>query len=150
MKKFKYRLTLTIKILLILGLLVACGCFVLQIIRFAKGNVITTYNYISAILCLVLSAAFIVTSISVLVNSGFTFTDKALKINWGIIKSEFPYSAIVRAVNFTKSGQFVMYLKDDSYFVVYVDESDYTAFADALAKKNERISYEINTEEIKP
>ncbi len=150
MKKFKYRLTLTIKILLILGLLVAGGCFVLQIIRFAKGNVISTYNYISAILCLVLSIAFIVVAISVLLSSGFTFTDKALKINWGIIKSEFPYSSIVRAVNFTKSGQFVMYLKDESYFVVYIDEKDYVAFAEALAEKNERITYEINTEEKRP
>lgn len=150
MKKFTYRLTTAIKILLIIGLLIAVGCLVMQIIRFAKGNVVSVYNYISAILCIALSLAFIVTSASVLFHSGFTFKDNALKINWGIIKSEFPYSSIVKVVNFTKSGQFVMYFKDDSYFVVYIHEKDYSTFAEALSEKNEHIDYEINTEEKKP
>ncbi len=144
-KKFKYNLTTTVKILLYVGLALAATCLVWNVVRMFNGSITDDYDYISVILALGLSVAFLVIATGVLINSAFTLKEKTLVVNWGVLKNSFNYSEIINVTYYKIPNKLVIYFKDETWFNIVISPAEYSEFADCLRQMSKRITYEENS-----
>lgn len=149
MKKYKYTFPITALIFLILGCLAAIACFVLNVIRFSNllsQNVeITLYNYISIILSVLLSLAFLVIAISAYFNSYYSIKDKKVVLRWGIVKNVLDLNNVKEIKLLTNNSKLELIFNDDTYFVVATRSEWYESFIDDIKAEMPNILFTQET-----
>lgn len=149
-KQFKYKLTKLLWILFIAGLLIAGACVFLNVKRFIgllQTNDKETYNYISSILSSVVGFLAFVFIPPAMFSSKYVITDKQLLACWGLVKNRFEINDITTITHFRKTEKLVVYFADDSYTVIIISPEEFNDFANALKEVNNKIFYQLNTED---
>ncbi len=154
MKKYKYKFSNLIIVVLILGCVLAVGALTLNAYRFIsnvkQNNELLLYDYLSLILVIALSVAFIVCAIWALLNSHYQITDKAVILKWGLIKTTILASDIVEIKLITTKNRLELIFKDESYFIVVIQNNSFNDFVDELRSKFPKIAFvQISEEEAK-
>lgn len=152
-KKYKYKFTKSFYIIGILGSVIALACIVINAIRFiglsSKQIVPGFYEYVSLILSVLLSIAFIVFIITAIKSSYYQITDKQVILKWGIIKNKIDISDVKEIKFITNTQKLELTFEDDSYFVIAVSSEWKEDFVDELRKTFPKIPYIQETEEEK-
>lgn len=150
MKKYSYKFTTLQIVLFCLGILAAVVCITLNVIRLLEISVAETsgtYDYISAILAIVVGVVGIVVLIPMLACSKYIITNDKLITRWGIITSEIKISDITRVTIYRASQKLVVsYDAKYSSSVINIDKDLFENFCDELKAKNDKIFYCLNTE----
>ena len=152
-KKYKYKFTKSFYIIGILGGVIALACIVINAIRFiglsSKQIVPGFYEYVSLILSVLLSIAFIVFIITAIKSSYYQITDKQVILKWGIIKNKIDISDVKEIKFITNTQKLELTFEDDSYFVIAVSSEWKEDFVDELRKTFPKIHYIQETQEDK-
>ena len=152
-KKYKYKFTKSFYIIGVLGSIIALACIAINAIRFiglsSKEIVPGFYEYVSLILSLILSIAFIVFIVTAIKSSYYQITDKQVILKWGIIKNKSDISSVKEIKLITNTQKLELIFDDDSYFVIAVSTEWKEDFVDELRKNFPKIPYIQETEENK-
>ena len=136
MKKYKYTFPTTALVFLILGCIASIACFTLNVIRFSNllsQNVeITLYNYISIILSVLLSLAFLVIAITAYFNSYYLVKDKKVVLKWGVVKNVIDLKEIKEIKLLTNNLKLELIFNDDTYFVIATRSEWFESFIDEI------------------
>lgn len=151
MNKYKFKFgKLTIGLMLV-GIVVAILCLVLNIIRFLNlinGNFeLSLYNYLTLIITATLSIGFIVIVLCAYFNSYYKITDKNLILRFGIIKNEFNLTDIKEVRLLTQKSKLELLFKDESYFIVSTNANWFETFVDEIKEKCPKIEFVQFSEE---
>lgn len=142
MKKYPYKFTPLIKVLFILGIVLAVAVIVVNAIKFAKTEVVDTYSYITLINTVVVSVFALVLLFSILFNSKFILDDTLLTLRWGFIKNQYKIVSITKLVKLDASNKLILYYDDENYIVVYIAPEIFDEFSKDLVEKNKNIVVE--------
>jgi hypothetical protein len=136
MKKYKYTFPTTALVFLILGCIASIACFTLNVIRFSNllsQNVeITLYNYISIILSVLLSLAFLVIAITAYFNSYYSVKDKKVVLKWGVVKNVIDLKEVKEIKLLTNNLKLELIFNDDTYFVIATRSEWFESFIDEI------------------
>ncbi|MBQ7407788.1 MAG: hypothetical protein IJW13_00725 [Clostridia bacterium] len=149
MKKFSYKFTNTIKILFVIGLIVALLCIVVNAKRFYEllhFEEAIPYNFISAALPILIGVLAFVFIIPAITSSCYIIDGDTLISKWGLVKSKTSAFDIERVTHFRKTDKLVVSLKDQTYFVICIKSEEYDSFVDCLKQANKKIFFALNTE----
>ena len=152
MNKFKYKFNLKIILVIVLGYALSLACLIMNIIRIintVQAGETGPYAIISIAVALLMSLAFIVIITSLLIDSSYVFEDKLLAIKFGLIKSTIDYSKIKQIVWFKENNKLTLYLSDESFTNVVINDNEYEAFAKTLQEKSPSISFHIEIDSTK-
>ena len=150
---YKYKFSKIFYIIAIVGSILAVGCIIVNVVRvinlLSNGYALGFYEYVSLILAIVLSVAFILFIITALIKSYYQITDKAVVLKWGIIKNTVDISDVKEIKFITNKNKLELTFEDESYFIIVVDDRWKEAFIDELKTKFPNIPYIQETEEDK-
>lgn len=149
MKKFNYKFTKLLFILLILGLLIAVLCLGLnikRIIEIVKANDLVIQNIASAGLAALVGLIGIIVIVPVFFSSRYEITNTDLITRRGIIVTKIKLNTITRITFFRVTKKLVLYYNQADYVVIVIDEKDYNDFVDAIKEHNKKVFYAIETE----
>lgn len=145
MKKYRYKFPAYAVVIILIGFLVAIACSVWNVLRFVgnirKNNELTVYNYLSFILAILLSLAYIVLAAAALINSNYVITEKTVVLRWGLIKNVIDLREIKEIKLDGVKHRLELVYEDDSYFLIATDEEWYEAFVDELREKFPKIPF---------
>lgn len=145
MKKFKYKFSRLLTILLIAGIVLAVSCIALNLIRiinFAKSNVgLSVYNVFSLIIVLLLSLFFIVFAIFALIKSYYVITEKGVNFKCGFIVTKIDASEVKEIKYEAFKNRLELVFNDESFFVIVVETRSYEPFIDEFRSKFNKIPY---------
>ena len=151
MKIFKYKFTKLTISLIYVGIAL---CFIgigINIYSILTSNIKESANIIYPIiqytLMFLIPVVLLVLLISLVLSSYYSIDDKTLKTSFGIIKSKYDITEIQAIVLDRTTNKLVVYLKNDTFFVIVVKEDWYQDFIDALCKANPKIEYSIRSKE---
>ena len=147
MKKFKYKFKPWIVVLLSIGVIVAAAGIGINVYRLAANKHPDSYTLVSYIIALVISIAGGATFVSILVSSYYTVTDDELVLCWGFLKNRLAIKSIKRVVLNQSTDKLALYYNEDNFFVMDAKTVDPTVIADLLRKKNDRIIFEITSDD---
>ena len=152
-KNYKYQFSKVFYIVAIVGSLLALGCIAINVIRligFLSKNVAPGfYEWVSIIISVLLSIAFIVFIVAAIINSTYQITDKSVVLKWGVIKNVIDLSEVKQIKFTTNKNKLELVFEDESYFIIVVANDQKQAFIDEITKKFPNISYLQETEEEK-
>ena len=152
-KNYKYKFSKIFYIVAIVGSILALGCIAVNVVRVvnlsSKGYALGFYEYVSLILAVVLSIAFLVFIVTALIKSYYQITDKAVILKWGIIKNKVDISDVKEIKLITNKNKLELTFEDESYFIIVVDDKWKESFIDELRSKFSNIPYVQETEEDK-
>lgn len=152
-KKYKYKFTKSFYIIGVLGGVIALACIAINVVRFiglsSKQIVPGFYEYVSLILSVILSIAFIVFIITAIKSSYYQITDKQVILKWGIIKNKVDIFDVKEIKFITNTQKLELIFEDDSYFIIAVSSEWKEDFVDELRKNFPKIPYIQETEEEK-
>lgn len=149
MKKYSYKFTPLNIVFFCLGILAAVACIALNVRRLLEisaAETSGTYDYISAILAIVIGAAGMIILIPAIGCSKYIITNDKLITRWGIIASEIKLSDITRVTVYRTSLKLVVSYNAKEYAVINIDKNLFENFCDELKAKNDKIFYCLNTE----
>lgn len=153
MKKYKFKFNALTLILMVVGILIAIGCLVVNVLRLINkinGNYgFTIYEYISFPLIGLLAIGFIVIIICAYFNSYYKITDETVVLRFGIIKNVIELKEIREVRLLTKKSKLELIFKDESYFVIATNPDWFESFVDEIKVKKPNISYVQISEETK-
>jgi len=149
MKKFNYKFTKLLFILLLIGLLIAVLCLglnVKRIIEIVKANDLIAKNIMSAGLAALVGLIGIIVIVPVFFSSRYEITNTDLITRRGIIVTKIKINTITRITFFRATKKLVLYYNQSDYVVIVIDEKDYNDFVDAIKEQNKKVFYAIETE----
>lgn len=155
MRKFKYKFTTTVKILLALAVVAGVGCFLIngwRIASLAAAGKSAASDYFAAAFSAFIGILTIVVMTSVIFNSYYTVTDKAFVARYGFFKNTIELSkvtALTRIKREKKSpddktkefDRLELHFNAEDFFVINAKPEEYAELAGELKKKNSAIAY---------
>ena len=139
LKKYKYKFNKSFYAIAIIGTVVAIACLVLNLIRFIKLNekdiVPGFYEYVSLVLSVVLSIAFLIFVVSSFINSYYAIEDVGVILKWGVIKNTIKASDIKQIKLITDTDSLELVFEDESYFLIAINKSEQELFINELKQK---------------
>ena len=152
MKKYKFKFSSLILILMLVGILVAIACIFANVYRLVvkiNGNYeFTFYEYISFPLIALLSIGFIVIVVMAFFNSYYTITDDSVVLKFGILKNVIDLKQVTEIRLLTKKSKLELIFKDESFFVVATNSDWFESFVDEIKQKQPKIAFvQISEEE---
>jgi len=149
MKSYKYKFSTFAIILMIVGLLLSIGCIVLNLVRYISRideGTISTYDWISLAIILIISIVFIVIVTSMLISTKYTITDKEIVLSYGIIKNPIKISEIKEIKLHVKNKRLELIFDDESYFNIIIKEEWFEDFVNELKLKSSNIIFSQESE----
>lgn len=152
MKKYKFKFNKLTLILMVVGILVAVACVVLNVYRLINkinGDYeLTIYEYISFPLIGLLAIGFIVIVVLAFFNSYYKIADETVTLNFGIIKNVIDLKEVTEIRLLTKKSKLELIFKDESYFVIATNPDWFESFVDEIKQKQPKIAFvQISNEE---
>ena len=153
MKKYKFKFTNLILILMLVGVLVAIGCIVANVFRlFAKINgsyELTIYEYISFPIIFLLAIGFIVIVVFAFLNSYYQIKDEKVILKFGIIKNVIELKDVTEIRLLTQKSKLELIFNDESYFVIATNPDWFDSFVDEIKQVRPKIAFVQVSEETK-
>ncbi len=153
MKKYKYKFTPLVIVLLIALLVIAVCCIGLNVYRLVdnilKNNEINFYSWISYAVIILLSIIAIVLVISIFVKSYYEITEKAVILRWGLIKNEIDLKMVKQIKLSAVNHKLELIFEDESFFVILTNELWFEDFVDEIKQKRPQIVFvqdSVNTD----
>jgi hypothetical protein len=153
MKKYKYKFTPLVIVLLIALLVIAVCCIGLNVYRLVdnilKNNEINFYSWISYAVIILLSIIAIVLVISIFVKSYYEITEKAVILRWGLIKNEIDLKTVKQIKLSAVNHKLELIFEDESFFVILTNELWFEEFVDEIKQKRPQIVFvqdSVNTD----
>ena len=149
MNKYKYNYSKLVLTLIILGIPLALACIVMNVLRLIKSYAdFNAYNYASVFVVIAVSIAYLVIAIALLIDSSYYVTDKHFVLKWGVLKNEIELKSITRIVYNTATDKLAIYYNDDNFFMLNAKNVNYGELAEIINEKNNRVVFEMISEEI--
>ena len=143
--KFKYKFSTTLKILFACIYLLAAICFTWNIIRLLKSLsseiALTTYNYLSAFLCLLLPVVISVFVTAILLSSNYSVKNGKLVVKFGLMADSYPIKDIDNIIKNVRTDVLVINFKDESSLKVVIDKNQFDDFSATVIKENKDVCY---------
>lgn len=153
MKKYKYKFTPLVIVLLIALLVIAVCCIGLNVYRLVdnilKNNEINFYSWISYAVIILLSIIAIVLVISIFAKSYYEITKKAVILRWGLIKNEIDLKTVKQIKLSAVNHKLELIFEDESFFVILTNELWFEEFVDEIKQKRPQIVFvqdSVNTD----
>ena len=152
-KKYPFRFSSLILVVLILGLVLCAAGFGLttwQFLGFLRdGNIASVYEWLKYVLLYFVSVFLALVIVAMLIKSQYLITDKQLILQFGIIRSKYDLKKIYSIQHFRGSDRLTVYFDDykSKYMVIVVKQSWYDDFVKTLTERNEKISFDFVTAE---
>ena len=149
-KKFEYKLTKVLWALFIIGLIAAGVCVYLNLTRFItllSADNVSSYSYIGSLISALIGLSAFVFIIPAMLSSAYVITDKHLITKWGLVKNKYEVKDITRITHFRLTNKLVVFFEDESYTTINVAPEKYEEFIDTLKSVNNKIFYQLNTED---
>lgn len=153
MNKYKYKFTNLMVVLLALGMVVALACIGFNSFRFFKmilnGLMPSVYNYLTIILIALLSLAFIVIVISMLISSHYEIKNELLILRFGVIKTIYSIGDFKEIKFYKNQKKLFLVFKDDNLISINIYSELYEKFIEDVNKEKKdllfiQISDDIN------
>lgn len=144
MKKFKYKKSLLITV--VISLLTACALagIIMNIISIVNdGN--SFLRVLSYSIILAISVFMLVASLLMLLTAHYKITDTYMITSYGIIKERLPINLINSVSIFKTSDNLVVYYNENKYQVVLISADEFDEFIVALRNANPNISLDIKS-----
>lgn len=148
MKKFKFKTSgtvIAVLIILILISLIGIALNVFNIIEYLKLGSNGTFRVVTFSIVIFVALTVIVLSLFALCNSYYTIKGNKLCLYIGLIPFKTNIDDIVEFNYFKKQEKLVMYLKDNKYTIIVIDQKDNEDFVFTLREVNKNIIYENKT-----
>ncbi len=143
--KFKYKFSNSIKILFTCIYLLAVACFTWNLIRLfnslSSEIALTTYNYLSLFLCLLLPIVIVVFITAILISSYYTVKNGKLTVRFGLMADSYPIKEIDNIIKNVKTDVLVVNFKDESSLKVLIDKNSFDDFSATIIKENKDVCY---------
>ncbi len=149
-KSFRYKFTILIWILISLVLAIAlagAGFNVYNIVSHSKLND-SSGIAVSAII-LAINILLAIFAISVMVVSKYIVAKNNVYCFFGLIPTKLKIEEITELTHFKASDTLVAYFKDDKYTVIVIAPEKYDDFVEAVREINNKIVFDLQTEENK-
>lgn len=150
MKKYKFKLSKLVIAILIVGVVVAVACSVLNVVRFVRiatsNDEIRIYDYFTLIITLAISVLFTVVAFGVIFNSYYEITKKQIILRWGILKNAIDLYEVTEIVLNLQTNKLTVNFQDESYFVIVVNKEWYESFIDDIKEVSPKILFTVNSE----
>ena len=150
LKKYKYQFNKNFYAVAIFGSLVAVACLVLNVIRFinlsSKGISPSFYEYVSLVVSVVLSIAFVVFVITAICDSYYIIENDFVLLKWGVIQNKLKSEEFKEIKLITNQNKLELIFKDDSYFVIAVSKSWQEEFINEIKAKYPSVLFIQETE----
>lgn len=151
MKKYKFKFNNLTLILMLVGILVAIGCIIvntLRLINKVNGEyALTIYEYISFPLIFLLAVGFIVIVVFAYFKSYYTVTDNSVILKFGIIKNTINLKDVTEVRLLTNKNKLELIFTDESYFVIATNPDWFESFVDEIKQKQPKIAFVQISEE---
>lgn len=141
MKKFRFRYSPLVWVLLTVVLIICILGIYLNILNIIEYSFAKGYRLISYILISIMTAFIAIYVLSVMIYGRYTIKKHALYTNFGFIYTKTDLDEIVQITHFKKSDKLVVYLSDQKYSVIVISPAEYERFILELRKENPRIIY---------
>lgn len=150
MKKYKISYSLPVLILIFAGMAVAVASAVMySLTLFSSPDTASTYNYVTLAVIYLVSIAYLLLSISMLVSSSYTVDDKYFTLNWGILKSRLEIKSMTRVILDDTRHTLTVFYGDDNYFIVRSATIPFPELVQALREVNDKIVFDFATDDKK-
>lgn len=150
MKKYKYNFPLLVKILLLVGGLVAIACGTLNVIRYLKNasqNVqLSAMDWASLSFAIILPIAYFVLAVPAYFNSYYTVTEKEIILRWGLVKNIVSLDEVTEIKFIVNKKRLELTFKDETYFLIAINSEWFEDFIDEIKQKRPQIPYTQETE----
>lgn len=141
MKKFRFKYSILVWILLALVLLICCAGLYLNILNIVEYSWAKDFRLLSYIIICIMTLFVAVFVISVMCYGRYSIKNKHLYTYFGFIFTKTPVEEIVQITHFKKSNKLVIYYTDQKYSVIVISPSEYEQFILALRDQNKKIIY---------
>lgn len=145
MKKYKYKFTPLVVVLLISLSLIALICLGLNVYRIfdniSKNNQITIMNWISYAVIILLSIIAIVLVVSIFIKSYYQINENSVILRWGLIKNQIELKSVKQIKLSKVKGRLELIFEDESYFVILTSQLWFEEFVDQIKSKNPEIIF---------
>ncbi len=145
MKKYKYKFTPLVVVLLISLSLIALVCLGLNVYRIfdniSKNNQITIMNWISYVVIILLSIIAIVLVVSIFIKSYYQINENSVILRWGLIKNQIELKSVKQIKLSKVKGRLELVFEDESYFVILTSQLWFEEFVDQIKSKNPEIIF---------
>ena len=145
MKKYKFRFTTLILILLWVTIVLCVAAFGWNIYRFTQTGANSVYEWIQYGILFFTSVFFAALIVSILIRSQYILTEKQLITQFGFIRSKYEIANITSVHLFKGAGKLAVYFNDNKYMVIVVKPEWNNEFIKDLLSKNEKIRYDVST-----
>ena len=147
-RKFPFKFTAMMKIVLILLLILCVGGLALtvwQFVGFLKGDSSIVWEWLKYILMFFVCGLLFVLVIAMFVRSRYIITDTELVLQFGFIKTRYALKKIRSIRHFLGSGRLAIYFDDmkNQYAIIVVKESWFKDFVEALKENNDAIEFDF-------
>ncbi len=143
--KFKYKYSKLMIAFLYAGLVLALACLIINVIRLINAEDRTSYNWASFISTILISIAFFVLALSMLINSYYKVDEKHLTLCWGFLKNQLEIKSISRMVLDSTNNKLFVYYNEDNFFVINAKTIDATDLITEVRKFNKNVSFEFTS-----
>ena len=147
MKTFKYKFTPLIKALIILGMVLCCGGFALNLYYCLKNGVKSAadpvYPALQYALMFLVTVVLFVLLITILLNSAYVIDGKTFKTKFGLIVSKYDVEKMTEVTLDRKTDKLTVTFENNEFMVIVVKQQWYEDFIDAVLKANPKIEYNI-------
>ena len=149
-KKYKFKFPTLWIIIAAVGSMLAIACAVLNVIRFIgffeRNEGPGTYGYMSVIFASLICLAFIVMVIWAAISSYYEITDNQVILRWGVIKNVIDLNEVKEIKYLTVSKKLELIFKDESYFLIIINDVWIEDFITELKEKFPKIPFIQETE----
>ncbi len=145
MKKFNFKYSTTVWVLLVLILLL-CGAGLLWNVFNLTQYVFYVSKIILYSILILINLFLVVLVISVMLYGKYVIEEKYLYAYFGFIRSKIEISNIVEITHFKKSDKLVIYFKDAKYTVIVISPEYYDDFILAIRNINKSIFYDVKVD----
>ena len=141
MKKFRFKYSLTVWLLLALVVALSVAGMVWNIFNikeylWAGPLKITAYAMIVAI-----TAFLAIFALSIMIFCFYDIDKEFVRVRFGLVQSKISLSDIVQITHFKKSDKLVVYFKTQKYAVIVISPLEYDSFINAIRSANPKILY---------
>lgn len=150
MKKFKFKYSPIVWVLLSVVLIFCILGLTLNILNIINYSAVKNFELISHVCLIVLTAFITVFVFGVIFYGRYVIKKQALYTYFGFVYVKTAIKDIVQITHFKKSNKLVVYFSDQKYSVIVISPNEYEQFILELRKENPQIIYtsEIDGEQM--
>jgi hypothetical protein len=153
MKKFKYKFSRLITILIYVGLALCVVGFAINLYVTISVGIGTAanpaYQILQYVLMYFVTIVLFILLLSILLSSYYAVDDKQFITSFGLIKSKYKISDVELICLDRSTNKLSVTFADNSYIVIVVNETWYNDFVEAIIAANPKIEYSIISKENK-